>query len=111
MSCAGCTMDQKLKAVAAELKKDIEAKYELLDFKVFGSTARDNRRTGSDLDIFVLLPHVDRFIEEDLFNIAYDIELKYDCLVDLIVFGKGGLDDLLSKTPLYRQVVEEGVSI
>ena len=104
-------MDQKIKAVAAELKKDMAAKYELLEFKVFGSTARDSRRTESDLDIFVLLPHVERCIEEDLFNIAYDIELKYDCLVDLIVFGKDGLDELLSKTPLYRQVVEEGVSI
>lgn len=104
-------MDKKLHAVATELKKDIAAKYELLDFKVFGSTARNDRRTGSDIDIFVLLPHVARHIEEDLFNIAYDIELKHDCLIDLIVFGKDELDELLSKTPLYRQVVEEGIAI
>lgn len=104
-------MDRKIKAVAAELKKDIAAKYELLDFKVFGSTARNDRRAGSDIDIFILLAHVDRYIEEDLFNIAYDIELKHDCLVDLIVFGKDGLDELLSKTPLYRKVVEEGVTL
>lgn len=104
-------MDRKIQAVAAELKKDISAKYELLDFKVFGSSARDDRRKGSDIDIFVLLPHVERNIEEDLFNIAYDIELKHDCLIDLIVFGKDGLEDLLSKTPLYRQVVEEGIAI
>ena len=103
-SYGGRTMDRKIQAVAAELKKDIAAKYELLDFKVFGSTARNDRRTGSDIDIFVLLPHVERYIEEDLFNIAYDIELKHDCLIDLIVFGKDGLDELLSKTPLYRQV-------
>jgi predicted nucleotidyltransferase len=104
-------MDRKIQAVAAELKKDINAKYELLDFKVFGSSARNDRRTGSDIDIFVLLPHVERHIEEELFNIAYDIELKHDCLIDLIVFGKDGLDELLSKTPLYRQVVEEGIAI
>lgn len=104
-------MDRKIQAVAAELKKDISAKYELLDFKVFGSSARDDRRIGSDIDIFVLLPHVERNIEEDLFNIAYDIELKHDCLIDLIVFGKDGLEDVLSKTPLYRQVVEEGIAI
>ena len=54
---------------------------------------------------------MERHIEEDLFNIAYDIELKHDCLIDLIVFGKDGLDELLSKTPLYRQVVEEGIAI
>lgn len=104
-------MDRKIQAVAVELKKDIAAKYELLDFKVFGSTARNERKAGSDIDIFVLLPHVERHIEEDLFDMAYDFELKHDCLIDLIVFGKDGLDELLSRTPLYRQVVEEGIAI
>jgi predicted nucleotidyltransferase len=104
-------MNRKIQAVVAELKRDIAAKYELLEFRVFGSTARDDRRPGSDIDIFVLLPHVERHIEEDLFNIAYELELKHDCLIDLIVFGKDGLDVLLSKTPLYRQVVEEGIAV
>jgi predicted nucleotidyltransferase len=105
------TLNRKMHAVAVELKKDIAAKYELLEIKVFGSTARDDRHAGSDIDIFVLLPHAERYIEEDLFNIAYEIELKHDCLIDLIVFGKDELDELLSKTPLYRQVVEEGIAI
>jgi predicted nucleotidyltransferase len=35
-----------------------------LDFKVFGSTARNDRRAESDIDIFVLLPRVEREIEE-----------------------------------------------
>jgi len=104
-------MNRKIQKVASELKKEIGLKYELLDFKIFGSTARNDRRAGSDIDIFVLLPHVERHIEEDLFNIAYDIELKHDCLIDVIVFGKDGLDQFLSKTPLYRQVVEEGISV
>jgi len=100
-----------IKAVAAQLKRDIAAKYELLEYKIFGSSARDDRRTGSDIDIFVLLPHLERNIEEDLFNIAYELELKHDCLIDLIVFGKDGLEEVLSKTPLYRQVVEEGIAV
>ena len=104
-------MNRKIQKVVSELKKEIALKYELLDFKVFGSTARNDRRAGSDIDIFVLLPHVERHIEEDLFNMAYDIELKHDCLIDVIVFGKDGLDELLSKTPLYRQVVEEGIAV
>jgi predicted nucleotidyltransferase len=104
-------MNRKIQAVVAELKKEISAKFEILDFRVFGSTARNERRPGSDIDIFILLPHVERRIEEDLFNIAYDIELKHDCLIDLIVFGKDALDEFLSKTPLYRQVVEEGITI
>jgi len=104
-------MNRKIQAVAAELKKEISAKYQVLEFKIFGSSVRNDRRKGSDIDIFVLLPHVERRIEEDLFNMAYDLELKYDCLIDLIVFGKDGLDKILSQTPLYRQVVEEGIAV
>jgi predicted nucleotidyltransferase len=104
-------MNKKIQKVSADLKKDISARYELLDFKVFGSTVRDDHRPESDIDIFVLLPHVERNTEEELFNIAYDLELKYDCLIDLIVFGKDELDSVLSKTPLYRQVVEEGIAV
>jgi predicted nucleotidyltransferase len=104
-------MDRKIQSVASELKKNIAAKYELLDFKVFGSSARGDRRAESDIDIFVLLQHVERGIEEDLFNIAYELELEHDCLIDLIVFDKDGIEELLSKTPLYRQVVEEGIAV
>jgi hypothetical protein len=46
-----------------------------------------------------------------LFNIAYELELKHDCLIDLIVFGKDVLDELLGSTPLYRQVMEEGIAV
>lgn len=104
-------MNRKIQRVASNLKKAIASKYELLDFKVFGSTARDERRPDSDIDIFILLPHVERHIEEDLFNIAYDIELEHDCLVDLIVFGNEEKDAILTKTPFYRQVTEEGVEV
>ena len=104
-------MNRKIQRVASDLKRAIASKYELLDFKVFGSTARDERRPDSDIDIFVLLPQVERHIEEDLFNIAYDIELERDCLIDLIVFGKEEKDAILTKTPFYRQVIEEGVGV
>jgi uncharacterized protein len=104
-------MDLKIQRVASDLKKAIETKYNLLDFKVFGSTARNERRAGSDIDIFVLLPHVERRIEEDLFNLAYDIELEHDCLIDLMVFGNEEKDVPMSKTPFYRQVLEEGVGV
>jgi predicted nucleotidyltransferase len=104
-------MNPKLQRVAFDLKNAISSKYELLEFKVFGSTARNERREGSDIDIFVMLPHVDRHIEEDLFNTAYDLELEHDCLIDLLVFGKDEMPHLLLKTPLYRRVVEEGLSV
>ncbi len=104
-------MDQSIQQIVKELKSAISGKYKMTEMKIFGSTARDRRRPDSDIDIFVLLPSVDRKIEEDLFDLAYELELKYDCLIDLIVFDEDSLKDRLSYTPFYRYVISEGVSV
>ena len=104
-------MDRKVLKIASEVKGDISAKYKLIDFRVFGSTARGSHDRESDIDILVVLDRVDRQIEEDLFDIAYELELKYDCLIDLIVFGKDALNGRVSYAPVYVRAMEEGVAI
>ena len=88
-------MDKKIQKIAKELKAKIGSIYEIDDLKVFGSSARGDRREDSDIDVYVLIPEVNRQIEEDLFDIAYDLELRYDCLIDLIVFDKKALKENL----------------
>ena len=75
--------------------------------KLFGSSARGDYSKSSDIDIMVKLPTVNRKIEEDLFNIAYDLELEHDCLIDVIVLSEG----MESNIPLYQNIVKEGISI
>jgi uncharacterized protein len=104
-------VDRKVLKIASEVKGDISAKYKLIDFRVFGSTARGSQDRESDIDILVVLDRVDRQIEEDLFDIAYELELKYDCLIDLIVFGKDALNGRVSYAPVYVRAMEEGVAI
>ena len=72
-------MDAKVLKIASEVKENISAKYKIDDFRIFGSTARGHQNRESDIDIIVVLENVDRLIEEELFDIAYEIELKYDC--------------------------------
>ena len=104
-------MDAKVLKIASEVKEKISAKYKIVDFRIFGSTARGHQDRESDIDIIVVLENVDRTIEEEIFDIAYEIELKYDCLIDIIVFGKDALSDRLSYTPVYVRAMEEGVAI
>ena len=75
--------------------------------KLFGSSARGDYSKSSDIDIMVKLPTVNRKIEEDLFNIAYDLELEHDCLIDVIVLSEG----MESNIPLYQNIVKEGILI
>jgi len=79
--------------------------------RVFGSSARGDRKKESDIDVFVCLSNVNRKIEEDLFDMAYELELKYDCIIDLFVFDQSVYEGVNSYIPVYRNILKEGVSI
>lgn len=97
--------------VMEELRLRIAAKYPVRDLRVFGSSARGDRKTGSDIDVLVCLPELDRTIEEDLFDIAYDLELEYDCLIDLIAVSERDLQGRIGTTPIYGEILTEGVAL
>jgi len=104
-------MEQLIHKIVKDLRTNISAKYKLHEMRVFGSSARGDRRADSDIDVFVRLSQVNREIEEDLFDIAYDLELKYDCLIDLIVFDDRGLKGRFAKAPIYQKVLAEGAIV
>lgn len=104
-------MEKLIHKVVKELKAKISDKYELHEIRIFGSSARGDRRAGSDIDVFVRLPQVNRQIEENLFDIAYELELKYDCLIDLIVFSDEALKGRYAETPIYQKVLSEGMVV
>jgi predicted nucleotidyltransferase len=104
-------MEKKIHQIAKELKSEIISRYALKEFKVFGSSARGDRRKDSDIDIFILMPMANRQIEEELFDIAYDLELKYDCLIDLIIFDDRFLAGQYASVPIYQKVLSEGLSV
>ena len=104
-------MDKEIHKIVNELKSKIASKYKLKELKVFGSSARGDRRDDSDIDVYILIPEVNRKLEEELFDIAYDLELKYDCLIDLIVFDERTLNEKYGSTPFYQNVSTEGLNI
>ena len=75
--------------------------------KLFGSFARGDYSKTSDIDLMVRLPKVDRNIEEDLFDIAYDLELEHDCVIDVIVLPQDIGDNIM----IYRNIQKEGLAI
>ena len=104
-------MEERVEKIALELKKRIKKKYNLQDIKVFGSSARGDQRADSDIDIFIHIDHSSRQIEEELFDLSYDIELEYDCLVDLIVIDDKDIKGKIRTSPIYENIVSEGASI
>jgi len=104
-------MEQLIHKVVKELKTNISDKYKLQEVRIFGSSARGDRGTDSDIDVFVHLAKVNRQIEENLFDIAYELELKYDCIIDLIVFSDEGLNGQYAETPIYQKILSEGMVV
>jgi len=101
------THEQKVSEVARKFKQAVESKYDIIELKLFGSSARQDYSKTSDIDIMVRLPRLDREIEEDLFDTAYELELEYDCVIDVIVLPQ----DFSESIPLYQNILKEGVEI
>ena len=104
-------MEQKIRKIINELKENISNKYKLQEMRIFGSTARGERTLDSDIDIFVCLAEVNREIEEDLFDIAYELELKYDCIIDIFVFDEKIRSGVYAQLPIYQNILKEGIFV
>ncbi len=104
-------MDKERKKIVEELREKIQEKYPILEFRVFGSSARGEAKKGSDIDVWVCLVKLNREIEEALFDIAYDMELKHDCLIDLIAVSEQDLKGKIGTTPIQQTIFSEGVII
>ena len=98
-----------IEQILREFKQVIVDKYPLLEMRLFGSTARGDATRGSDIDIFIRLPEVNRVIEEDLFDMAYELELKYDCLIDVIILADSILKKHSEQLPIYQNILQESV--
>lgn len=97
----------KIVTITREFKKAVEQKYTIIEMKLFGSSARGDFSKSSDIDIMIRLPKVNRTIEEDIFDMAYDLELKYECLIDVIVLAQNTNDNI----PIYKNILKEGIPL
>lgn len=100
-------MTKRIEKITRKFKKAVQKKYSVIEMKLFGSSARGDSGKSSDIDIMVRLSKVDRSIEEDLFNIAYDLELEYDCVIDVIVLPQ----DIDRYRLFYENVKKDGILV
>ncbi|MDH7553063.1 MAG: nucleotidyltransferase domain-containing protein [Spirochaetota bacterium] len=94
-----------------ELKKIIQMHYPDAELILFGSKARGDSSNDSDIDILMLLDgSVDDYVRENIFNVAYQIELKYDVVFGIIVEAKMlWYSDKAKYIPLYDSIQKDGV--
>lgn len=96
-----------------ELKKRLQERYRdrLERFLVFGSYARGEHTPESDIDVFVTLKgDVTSAEENDIYNIAFQIDLEYEVLFDMKVFSEKEIThSIIGATPFVETVLQEGI--
>lgn len=100
------------KKALKELKRALSEKFEILDFRLFGSKARGTSGPGSDLDVMIELPESDAQIEAQIDNIIFKINLENDVFLSAVFFGTKELQEgPMTESPLYKVIREEGITI
>ena len=95
-----------------ELKIALAENYQLLDFRIFGSKTKGTDIKDSDLDVMIVLEEHSPTIESRIDDLIFDINLKYDCFITAIFFSRKELEvGPMSQSPIYKKILEEGISL
>ena len=104
---------KKIKKILAETKGQLSSLYaqRLKEVILFGSYARGDYTSGSDIDLLLLLDGVDDpDVERELYSRTIcDLSLKYDTVVSVIPMDYKRY--LSRKTPLILNARKEGMRI
>jgi predicted nucleotidyltransferase len=79
---------------------------------LFGSKARGDSRSWSDIDILVIVDRDDWRLSHAISNLAADVSLEYDVLIGPRVIGQERWERMKQRRfGLYQNIAAEGVPI
>lgn len=78
---------------------------------LYGSEARGNSKSDSDIDLLILIDDKFATINEKskIFDALYEIELQYRVLINPVIYKRSQWNRMPFKTPFYVNVMNEGI--
>ncbi len=105
-------MNSKDLKIAKEVKNKISQITELVDFKVFGSRARDEADEYSDMDLFIEVPSLNKSIKDQISNIVWQVGFKNLIVISPLIYTKHEIEDTpLRSSPIVKNIKREGVAV
>lgn len=103
-----------VKKVLQEFKGELENKFSVIKaVYLYGSVARKQNTPDSDTDILIILDDTAKKTDEEkIFDMAYEIGLKYNCVLGVVVCSVRDWARLKSAgSPFFNEVTKEAVRI
>jgi len=77
----------------------------------FGSRARGDAGSDSDLDICVVLPELDRRKDEEILDVAWEVGFEADVVISTVTFSEADFTrGPCAASPLVEEIRENGVA-
>src|SRR5919106_2990753 len=84
----------------------------LLEVKLFGSKATGKDQPDSDIDVLVVVNQNGVEVEDQVLDIAFDVNVKHDVYISPRVIDHSILSDpVWSITPFLRAIAKEGIPL
>jgi len=106
-------LNENERKALTELKKSLKKDYQVSEIVLYGSKARAESDTESDIDVLVVLDNkVDDALREKIFNLSFEIELKYDVVFGILIEqGNFWSSSRAKSMPIYWNIKREGIPL
>jgi len=77
----------------------------------FGSRARGDAEEGSDLDVCIVLPSVNRKMREMIREVAWEVGFENNCVVTTVILNEEQFENgPMSESTLVENILHEGIT-
>jgi len=98
--------------IAKEFKRRLCQAVPVIDVLVFGSRARGDHESDSDMDISIEMQSLDREIRDRVYDIAWEVGLEYMTVLSPLIFTHEELTNSpLRSSSIVHSIQNEGVRI
>jgi len=105
-------MQEKDLMVIERFKLLVSNKVKVLELRVFGPRARGDARPESDLDVLVVVDHLDHSIEKYISDCAWEAGFHEDVLLMPVAVSMDAVKHSpLSESVFIKNVYREGVAV
>jgi len=96
-----------------EIKETLKVRFDIKEFVLYGSVAREQAEEESDIDLLVVTSKsLNRFERHEITDAVFDVNLKYDTNFSTLVVDQNAWETgFISVLPVRNEILKDGVRV